>query len=491
MPLDTEHNEVLAHKDQWRRADDAFAGQDRIKASGETYLPKLSGQTDERYTSYLMQTLFYNASKRTVNALQGLLYRKPPKLELPGKLNEFTDDITASDMTLISFVKWVSKEVLKRGRCGILASLNDTEERPILAGYLATQITNWRLGRIDGHSMLTHLRLLEPQEITDPEDRWRTITRPRYRVLDLVPGEEGGLSLQVGLYVRNPDESASPEDQWILDPEEDINPWIATRGGTDVPFIPFTFVNPSGISPDVEEPPFLDLVDINLDHYRLDAFHKHALKMCGLPQHWFAGFEFEETESEDARDEGTSLDRKVAIGADYALVAKDPAAKAGMLEFTGAGVTPISTEKEKDEERMAALGARAIETRKSGVETAEAMQLRHQGEQSTLSEVAGSVEDALRNSIGHFAWWAGVSADGEFPSGAAVELNRDYYAPSITPQMLGALVQARQAGEIDQETFFYNLERGEMIEEGTSVEDMQTRIEAQVPALMILDTEVA
>ena len=57
------------------------------------------------------------------------------------------------------------------------------------------------------------------------------------------------------------------------------------------------------------------------------------------------------------------------------------------------------------------------------------------------------------------------------------KLNTDFIGAYLTPQELTALLGLYQAGAISNETLFYNLKYGEIIESGVSFEDEQARID--------------
>ena len=61
------------------------------------------------------------------------------------------------------------------------------------------------------------------------------------------------------------------------------------RRRESIPFIPFTFFGPGGIDPMPMRPPLIDLVEVNLAHYRVSADHKHALFLTAQPTPWVSG----------------------------------------------------------------------------------------------------------------------------------------------------------------------------------------------------------
>lgn len=104
----------------------------------------------------------------------------------------------------------------------------------------------------------------------------------RYR--ELVLDAEGVYKTRV--WTKTPAEhlTISAHEEWR--PGEWITP---VRRGTPLNLNPFTFIGPSEITPVVETPPLLPLVDVNLLHYRNRADRQHGLFYTALPTVWVSG----------------------------------------------------------------------------------------------------------------------------------------------------------------------------------------------------------
>jgi hypothetical protein len=53
--------------------------------------------------------------------------------------------------------------------------------------------------------------------------------------------------------------------------------------GKPLDFIPFTFLSTDDNTAEVDEPPLIDLVNVNLSHYRTCADLEHGAHFTGLP----------------------------------------------------------------------------------------------------------------------------------------------------------------------------------------------------------------
>ena len=82
MGVATTNCEYDAKLKVWQRIRDVLAGQDAIHKAGLKYLPELSEQDDDEYKAYLFRALFFNATSRVADTLSGLVFRKPPALQV-------------------------------------------------------------------------------------------------------------------------------------------------------------------------------------------------------------------------------------------------------------------------------------------------------------------------------------------------------------------------------------------------------------------------
>jgi hypothetical protein len=76
------------------------------------------------------------------------------------------------------------------------------------------------------------------------------------------------------------------------------------------------------------------------------------------------------------------------------------------------------------------------------------------------------------------AWWAGFSDNVDDPR-VTVSLNKDLVAAGMEPQMLTALTQALLQNTISYETYYHQLQQGEIARPLVDVEDEKTLIEIQ------------
>jgi hypothetical protein len=464
MPVSTPRREYSEAIHRWQRARDCFEGSDAVKAQGTKYLPKLDSHkqgamTDlnmSKYDEYKMRALFYNATGRTVEGLAGALFQTNPAIELPEQVRPDMEDVTLDGKDAAGFGLQTTREVLLTGRYGILVEMPAEESalysevrRPYWCGYRAEDIISWRTERHEGREILTRVVVLEKVEEPDLRDPFAMVDFDQYRVLDLVEG----VYTQT-LWRRRPN-----SDTWVqFGPE--ITP---TRRGEPLSFIPFTFVGPSSVSSSVVKPPLDDLVIVNLSHYRTMADLEHGRHFTALPTPWVAG----------AR--ARKGDEPLAIGSGVAW-SLEKEGRAGMLEFSGAGLGALVTAEGDKRKMMATLGARLLEDQPTVTETALAVNMRHGGESATLRTVAQSVEHALTIVLRTHVWWLGTEVRPSDLKEVMYEVNKDFFTSRMTPDELRALLGALQAEAISYSTFYAQLQRGEVARPGVTAEEEQAEI---------------
>lgn len=471
--VSTEHPKYADMYPQWKKAEDCVAGQRAVHNAGKTYLPALKDQTDEDYKAYKLRALFVGFSWRSVSAMVGMMFRKPMVVDpLPESIKPLLKNITMSGVSFYTLSQETATEIMTTGRDGILVDypVKGTEGmtvamaeaagiRPIMARYQATSILNWKTGRINNATVLTMVVLKEQATIPDPENEFAEKTEARYRVLDLVQ-RSGELDSTYWAYRQRVFRIDDNKDDEQVG--GDIYPLM---NGKVLNYIPFYFFGVLSITSEVDEPPLIDLFDVNLDHYRLSADHKHGLHFGGLPTAVISGYT-----PENPKD-------KLYIGSASAWVFPDPQASAKYLEFTGQGLKPIAEEMAKNEERMAILGARLLTSEKKATETAQTAQIHRAGESSVLSSIAETIGLGLTLALNTFCEWAGM------PGKWTVTLNQEFMPPEVTPEELKGWLAAWMSGApgFSDQGLFALLQKRELIASDVTLEEEQARISNKKP----------
>ena len=128
---------------------------------------------------------------------------------------------------------------------------------------------------------------------------------------------------------------------------------------------------------------------------------------------------------------------------------------------------------EKTETRMASLGAEMLKPRTSGAESAEAKTLDQVAQNSTTANVAITVSDAITKALNFSSMIMGGQEDAQYM------LNTDYNPSRMSGQDLTALTASWQSGGMSYETYYENLQKGEIASTERTAEDEKALIDNQ------------
>ena len=445
------HADFAKRQIQWSRIRDALEGQDEIKENGEAYLKKPSAMTVSEYTAYKDRAQFFPVAERTLRGMSGLVFRHNTQFKLPPRLEELTECATTDGHSLTVMAEQVVNELLSIGRYGLLVDFPEATPNstalPYIATYTAENILDWTSAFVEGKRQVVRIVV---KDDFDNNDDANDVAEQR---LELVINEDGVYEVRKwtsSTAVASSDKSAT---SFVL-----TSSTVPQIGGKPLKAIPFVFINPYDLRPEVEKPPMLDLVDVNVGHYRNSADYEHALYLTAQPTPWISG-QLQESNKPTA----------IGSGAIWYL---PEGAQAGMLEFQGAGIEAQRKAMEDKENRMAALGARMIHEGRARNEASDTAKMRGKSEMSLLTNVVNMAEAGILKALKIAAEWVGAN-----PKEVEVRMNRDWVAVMMDSNTLNALVKAWQAGAISHDTLYSNLQRGEIASLERSFEDEKDMIE--------------
>lgn len=420
MPINSKHPSYAARRLQWERCRDAFDGQDAIKSKGRKYLPMLTKQKLPDYHAYKDRALFFSITGKTVSALVGLAMLRTPILTYPVEMSPyFKDD---QGIQFYELLATVLTENLLMGRIGVML------DRPLVGGkvdilkYYTENVINWDTAE---NGQLNWVVLEECVAVTG-HDRFEKKFEIRYRLLELT--KEG--VYQVTLY------NTQGEAQSV--------PVIPTNQGKSMESIPFFVLTPYGLSLEVARPPMLEIVDINLSHYRTSADLEHGRHFTALPTPVVTG---------------ATSSSELYVGSQTAWVLPDAGAKAMYLEFTGQGLGSLEKALEEKQGQLASMSARLLDTSRKGSEAAETVRLRYASETASLAMVVRATEALMNKVYSTIAVMEGLD-----PTSVRVQLNKEFLDARISAKEVLQYVQSYIDGGMTEETLIYNLRRGDVID---------------------------
>lgn len=448
MATKINHRSYQARRLEYDKIRSCVEGEDELKRHGEVYLPKPQGMTQQQYTRYVMGTSFYAVAERTLRGLVGAATRNEPVCELPTRLEPMRENATFEGNSLNVLIEDALREVISMSRFCMLLDYPTVTSSPTQAPFVSTfdaeHILDWREELVDGRQKLTMLRLHEDNN--DLEDEGVE----QHLVLTLEP------AYTVRRYHITTRQS-SPGVSTVEEVEIQ-EPMIPTVNGSPLFEIPAVIVSPYNLKADVEKPAFLDLVNLNLAHYRVSADYYWSLFLTSQPTPWVAG----------AINENNKP-TQIGSGAFWVL---PEGSEAGMLEHSGAGIASMKNALDDLTDQMASLGARLLDS-KGRNETEGTAKLRHKAEHSILHSSVIMVEAALRKLLRLAAVW--TSSD---PEQVKLKMHRDFTSAQLDPAILTALVKSWQAGAISHDTLLMNLKKGELMDVNRALEDEKELIDS-------------
>lgn len=457
----------------WARNRAVRAGEGAVKAGKEIYLPRTSPkQKDAEYDAYLARAYFYAATGRTVDAYTGLIFRKPPQVALPPAIEPFQADIDLQGTTLTGMAEKVVEDAVIVARGGILvdypqadiqeatvAEIERANIRPYLAFYPAESIRDWRMGRVNGRTQLTFLKLFE-RVPAESGDFLQEAFIDQYRVLWL----NDSWQYEIVIF-REVTDAEGKEKKWI----EWSRKTPIVQGKTEGE-IPFVFVGSRSATPDIQEAPISDIAAVNLSHYRNSADYENGLHWVGSPTPVFIG--------DWTPDEEGNRPEFVILGSSSGICMVQ-GSDVKFLEFEGQGLEGgLGAAMARKEKHMALLGSRVLMDEKKAAEAAQTAEIHRAGEASVLASLANAISSAITRALGIMARWVGADE-----KAVVFTLNTDFAPSRLSAQDIQALMLAWQGGGISQQTLFEQLQAGEIIRAGKTLEDEQAEIDAETPDL--------
>lgn len=456
----------------WTRCRDAAAGEDAVKQKEELYLPRPSGMKRSDYLKYVTRGQYFNATGRTLEAYEGLIFRKDPiysykrrdagnplkkepdlvAQETKDKLEKFFSSITNDGKSANQFLRDLTKEVMTVNKVGALIdfpaiadkdgnipemSIQEYEDRnlhPVASVYKAETILNWYWELIDTKIVPRFILLRENVDrMKNYYDLGTSTDYFRYRMLLLEDyvDLQGNPSFRYKQVVFESSDVSSYKITDVIYPMSD---------GKYINHIPFYIITDEGLDYRLNTNPMIfDLVNTNIGHYRNSADWENELHWVGIKTLYLAGW-------------NTKVNGQPRLGGAMA----GPAGSIPQL-IEASSDSGIKDEMQKKEERMAVLGAERISQQGRYIASKETARINAQSESATLSTMSRSISESMSAVFTFLLKWAG-----EEELLVGVELNKDFYEDSITGEELLKWIDAYQGGGISFDAYYNNMDKREV-----------------------------
>lgn len=407
---------------------DAYKGERQVKSKNTVYLPMTSAQIIDgglnsiesvgfkAYDAYKKRARFPNFTREAIQQALGMMHSQPPEIKLPKAMEGITSRMGEPLSVLL---QKINTEQLLTGRVGLMADMPENpgpgEDMPYLATYIPERITNWDDGRVEQIvPQRLNLVILNESEFERGSDfSWQE--KQKYRVLvmgDLLDNETEGL-YQQGVF----------EDGHFVESELIAPSW---RGRT-LQKIPFVFINSCDITPDVDDPPLLDLGNMCMTIYRADADYRQNLFMQGQDTFVTIGGAFDDTD-------------EVRVGAG-SRVDLPQGGDAKYVGVTSAGLSEQRQALENLERRAGSMGAQTLDSTSRERESGDSLRIRVAARTADLNTIADTGAAGLEQVLKICAEWMG-----ENPDEVEVVPNKDFGEMPLTGQSMVEIATARNLG---------------------------------------------
>lgn len=426
---------------------DVFAGTLRLRACGETYLPRFPLEDPRSYEARLCSAVLYNAYKRTIRGLTGMVFRKDVQLaeDVPEPMTKDAEDIDMTGRSLSTFAKDVFIDALNDGHADILLDMPRVEQqfrnraeqeraglRPFWTVVPKRRVTRFDFDTRGGEPILT--------EYAFSDMRWEKAGRFGKRAIEqiheylLLPG-----GVQFTLFEKVKKDGGEGEFKEIE---------RFTLGG--MPLIPVAtvYANRTGLM--MSEPPLLDLAIENIAHYQLRSDRMTSLHKAGVPIPILIGYPDDGDTIAVSSGHGITL----PIGGD-----------AKYLEPQGASLEETRMELQDIEKHMAALGLAMLQRDSRAAETAEAKRIEKAETDSQLASGVTGLEDGLEQAVFLHLLWRKLET-----SKHGVTANRDFELQQLSAQQVQVLSGLVDGAKLSVDTFWDLLVQGEVLPDSFDAE---------------------
>lgn len=513
------HPEYEYWRTEWSKIRDAIAGEREIKRKGAEYLRPMTGSDDDQYEEYLHRAVFYNMTNQTLAGMVGQVFRRPPQvrgLPRPGaviargpdgeeivvnagqdiapSLHRFAKDGSSHS----TFAKTIATEQLALGRFGVLV---DTAKQVVggkpqsfAVGYAAENIIDWQIEDVDGFYVPTRVLVREfvreqqpgsndnawinepgrrgkrqrPQtamvrtadgELTPASGKARqAMPEPStaggyhyatlYRELTLAPQPDGTRIYEQRVYREDPTGI----------PEEVLTPLIR---GNPLRFIPFVFFGAFSNAADCEKPPILDIVDLNLKHYRTYAELEYGRFYTALPTYYAPG-----------NADNDAAEYHIGPGTVWEVPSGETP---GILEFKGEGLKTLERALQEKEQQIAAIGGRMMPgASKSTSESNQQSAMREANEQSLLLNVITALEEGMTHVVRYWLMFRDVLLSDT--AKVRYEIDTTFLSTALDARSIRAVQQLYQDGHLTVDHLYEVWIKYGLIPSSETLDEFETKM---------------
>ena len=449
MAVNSKHPDYADRVGEWAIMRHCARGLKAVAAEGEAYLPMPSGfraQEDAgvaAYSAYSMRAQFPEIVTPSISGMVGIIHRSEAQIKMPEAMQGLWERATKDGLPLEAMHRRVTSELLLMGRyCLLVDAASTGSDMPWLAGYSAEALINWSPDR--------DLFVLDETGHVRNEFEWTE--QQAYRVLRLV---NATYSVETYKGLERQMEGAEPR----------------ARANKPIKEIPFVVIGSRDLSVAVDEPPLIGVARAALALYRLDADYRHQLYSTG-----------QETCVVINGEAPTAVGSGVVV-----TINGEPGRQPDMKYVgpTGKGIEAHRTAIQDERDNAASAGARLFDSEKKSAESGDALRIRYAAQTATLTSIAMASAAGLEKALRYVAMMIGAS-----PDEVVVTPNLSFMDTPMAAAEAKALMEVWKGGGISYQTYYENLQRGQIASVERDHEEEQVLVAADQEGLEPEEEEV-
>jgi len=438
-------------------------------------LPQWPKEEDDAYSERLAQAVLFNAYKKTVKGLTGIVFRETPSIwdDVDTDIEEDLANIDLTGQGVDVFARHGFQEKLIDGHSHILVDWHGPDgarsakdesvgmARPYWTLIRKSQVVrDWT--RQDG-GIVVLVSFAYEEEATVREGDFGQKRVKRIRQFDLVgrdgsptpEDEELPAEADRRVLFRSWVQDADNEGEWT--PEGEGDGKILGERMTRIPVVT-DYAERTGFMR--SDPPLLDLALENLKHWQIRSDRDSNLHVTSIPILNVYGLKAEDLQV-------------VTVGTSMGIAFPKGRQEQGSeyTEAQGHGLKHTREELLDIEKRMASLGLSMLERQTRQAETEEKARLDQKSQDSELAAQARGTSSALGEALALHSMWLGKE-----PSGS-ITLDTEFSVEPMSPDLLDKLLKAVGEGNLSVETLWDRMVSGRILEEDFDVELEKERLE--------------
>lgn len=462
----------------WQDCRTAFAGNRAMQANIQQYIPQSPRERNADYQRRAKFTSYYNAYGRTVRSMAGLPFRRRPEYgkDIPKDVLNQTQNIDGDGTALDIYARRLFEDALKVGCAGTLIDapsappvpknrkLSKRDDkvlglRPYWVHVHAEDVITWRYVKHRGRNVLGMLVLRETvEDYGANEFTYEPVTKYLvYRLVTTQDGQQDAVTLQRYVEVKQGNTMAVMAEGQIK----------IIANIDSIPYVPLVLGMQT--SPLTSVTPLIDLLDANLQHFRVSSDRNWLMHLSCVPipvkkgdgvvttrtvtqdaQGNTIGVSNGEGSAQTRETYGANVMMKVGANGDFKFV-----------EPTGTAFEPTGKELEQLERRMASLGLSFLESSKRSDDTFGGKQIDAAVQNATLAACADALDDHIERCLAihsQMVKQAVRTAGGDW-SGGTWATSREYEQTAIGANNLADYRGMEKDSQLSLRTLWKIMER--------------------------------